>query len=88
METLEWMKQTRQDRLSEVGIEPQCPFCGKPRVGRSDYIRCYPCGVNWLDEDLEIPNYLNRDPRVARASMATGTQNTAMPSQAAANSNA
>ncbi len=30
-----------------------CPFCGKPRSLRSDYIRCQPCGTNWtLGTDL------------------------------------
>jgi hypothetical protein len=24
-----------------------CPFCGRPRSQRSDYVRCQPCGVNW-----------------------------------------
>ena len=38
-----------------------CPFCGLPRSQRSDYIRCQPCGVNWLPgEDL------SRDPRLTR----------------------
>lgn len=43
----------RQERLNEKGTEPDCPFCGRARVRRSDYTRCNPCGVNWLEgEDL------------------------------------
>ena len=70
------------ERLSEVGTEPPCPFCRRPRVSRSDYIRCNPCGVNWLDEEMGLPNYLDRDPRVARREAAlteTGTKPTAEP---------
>ena len=38
-----------------------CPMCGRPRSRRSDYTRCTPCGVNWLDgEDLSA------NPKVAR----------------------
>ena len=73
----------RQVRLNEVGTEPPCPFCKRPRVSRSTYIRCNPCGVNWLDEEMHLPDYLNLDPRVARARSAhtgTGTRPTAEPS--------
>jgi len=56
----------RMDRMNEMGTEPMCPFCGALRVGRNDYIRCNPCGVNWLNEEMHLPNYLERDPRVAR----------------------
>lgn len=42
-------EQARQDRLNEPGIEPPCPFCLKPRVTRSDYIRCMRCGLNWSE---------------------------------------
>jgi hypothetical protein len=69
----------RLDRLSEVGMEPACPFCGMARVGRSDYIRCNQCGVNWLNEEMGLPGYLGKDPRVARreaARMARGTKPT------------
>ena len=24
-----------------------CPYCGRPRFDRSDYIRCGHCGMNW-----------------------------------------
>jgi ribosomal protein L37AE/L43A len=46
---------------TEVGTEPPCPFCQKPRVPRSGYIRCNPCGINWFDgEDLA------KDPKLER----------------------
>ena len=54
---LEWRRQL----ATEVGTEPPCPFCGQRRVRRSDYIRCRPCSVNWIDgEDID------RDPRIER----------------------
>ena len=60
MMTYEEQEQARQERLSEVGTEPDCPFCGKPRVARSSYIRCNQCGVNWgAGEDIM------RDPRLS-----------------------
>lgn len=38
-----------------------CPFCKKPRSQRSTYIRCQPCGINWLaGEDPAT------DPRIDR----------------------
>lgn len=71
---------TNQDRRNEVGTEPPCPFCKRPRVSRSNYIRCNPCGTNWLDEEMHLPNYLNRNPAAARseaARMARETKPTA-----------
>lgn len=56
----------REMRRNEPGTEPPCPFCQRPRVSRSDYIRCNRCGVNWLDQEMHLPDYLNKDPRVAR----------------------
>ena len=54
---LEW----RELLASEKGTEPPCPFCHRPRVKRSDYVRCNPCATNWLEgEDL------SRDPREGR----------------------
>jgi hypothetical protein len=51
----------RKALLNERGTEPPCPLCQRPRVRRSDYIRCNPCGTNWLDgEDL------SKDPRIER----------------------
>ena len=66
---LEW----REQLAREVGTESPCPFCGEPRVRRSDYIRCNLDGINWLDEERHLPDYLNRNPAAARsaASMAT-----------------
>jgi hypothetical protein len=50
----------RELRRNETGTMPPCPWCGRPRVQRSDYVRCCRCGVNWLDgQDL------NRDPRLS-----------------------
>lgn len=64
-----------------------CPLCGLPRSQRSDYVRCTPCAMNWLDgEDL------TRDPRIDRfnkvrgarpASVSTDTK-TASPASATA----
>lgn len=70
MEMTEWFKMTPQERINESGSEPPCPFCRHNRVMRSDYTRCNHCGINWLHEEMGIPNYLNRDPRVARAEAA------------------
>ena len=74
-----WLSMTHEERMSEVGTEPDCPFCLKPRVSRSDYIRCNGCGVNWLDSEMGLPDYLSLDPRVARRGVAptgSGTQPT------------
>jgi ribosomal protein L37AE/L43A len=68
--TLKEQEEARQERLNEVGSEPPCPFCQRQRVSRSDYIRCNPCGVNWLNEEMHLPNYLSADPRVARRAVA------------------
>lgn len=38
-----------------------CPFCKRPRSQRSTYIRCNPCGTNWLPG--EDPS---KDPRIER----------------------
>lgn len=64
-----------------------CPFCGKPRSQRSDYVRCQSCGVNWLQDEMSLPNYLNRNPSAARSEAArteTGTKPTANTSKAGA----
>ena len=65
--TYEQQEANRKDRLAEVGTMPPCPFCKKPRVERSDYIRCLPCGINWLLEESHLPNYLDRNPASCRA---------------------
>lgn len=53
MEISELLCTTREQRLAEVGTKPPCPFCGRPRVERSTYIRCNPCELNW-GEDQDI----------------------------------
>ena len=58
----------RQQIATERGTQPACPFCQRPRVKRSDYTRCNPCGINWLDAERNLPNYLNRNPAAARSS--------------------
>ncbi len=41
-------KITRENREGGELTDLLCPFCKKPRSLRSDYIRCQPCGLNWL----------------------------------------
>lgn len=61
METVQQQEAARQEYLGEVGTELPCPFCRRPRVRRSDYVRCNPCGTNWLEgEDL------SRNPKAER----------------------
>lgn len=63
VELLELKAKLKQESISggELTSLP-CPFCGKPRSQRSDYIRCTPCGMNWLQgEDLD------RNPKLSRA---------------------
>lgn len=68
MMSYEEQEAARQERLSEVGTEMPCPFCNRPRVKRSDYIRCNPCGTNWLEgEDI------TQDPRKSRRTRATAS---------------
>lgn len=82
MLTYEQQEENRRERLAEVGTEPPCPFCGNPRVGRSDYLRCNPCGVNWLNEEMHLTYkgkpYLEVDPRLARTNAAP-TENETKP---------
>lgn len=66
MLTREEQDAMRQAAMDEPGTEPPCPFCGRQRVNRPSYIRCNPCGVNWLNEEMNLPDYLNLDPRVSR----------------------
>ena len=80
MMTLEQQEEARQERLNEPGTEPPCPMCGRPRVARSDYLRCHRCGMNWLNEEMHLRDYLNRNPSAARseaAHMGRGTRPTA-----------
>ena len=61
MDATTWYGMTHEERINEPGTMPPCPFCQRPRVQRSDYVRCCRCGANWLDgEDL------SKDPRIAR----------------------
>lgn len=59
MESKSWLTMTPEERINELGDEPDCPFCGKPRVTRSTYIRCNPCGLNW-----GVETDIFRDPRM------------------------
>lgn len=61
------LQEARQVAVNELGTMPPCPFCERPRVQRSNYIRCNPCGTNWLQEEMDLPNYLNRNPAAARS---------------------
>ena len=70
MLTYEEQEASNADRRNEVGTLAPCPFCRRPRVERSNYIRCNPCGVNWLQEEMDLPNYLNRNPAAARSEAA------------------
>lgn len=73
MLTYEEQEANRQDRLNEVGTEPPCPFCQRPRVSRpaGQYIRCNPCGTNWLNgEDISV------DPRKERKAAMLAMQGT------------
>lgn len=47
---MDWLTMTPGERLNEAGSELPCPFCQKPRVARSTYIRCNLCGMNWGKE--------------------------------------
>lgn len=49
MTLAELMAQTPEERMAEAGNEPPCPFCERLRVRRSSYIRCNPCGKNWME---------------------------------------
>lgn len=44
-----WLTMTAEERLNEAGTEPPCPYCQRPRVRRSVYTRCNPCGKNWMN---------------------------------------
>lgn len=58
---LEVMHMSREERLAEGGTLAACPMCGVLRVQRSDYIRCNPCGVNWLaGENLDAHPKIER----------------------------
>ncbi len=89
MFTQQDQEKMRQEAIDEPGSEPPCPFCKRPRVSRSSYIRCNACGINWVDEEMGLPDYLDLDPRVSRdrdrrARMGTETRPTAGTSAAVA----
>lgn len=71
------LKAWRDLLANEEGTEPPCPWCKKPRVRRTDYIRCNRCATNWLDRERDLPEYLKKDPRVARSEAAQLTLVTA-----------
>jgi ribosomal protein L37AE/L43A len=53
--TAEEQELLRAARMGEKCEELPCPFCRRPRVKRSAYIRCNRCGLNWLDgQDLML----------------------------------
>jgi len=56
----------REAREGGELVDLPCPFCKRPRSQRSTCIRCTLCATNWLQEEMGLPNYLERDPRVAR----------------------
>jgi len=47
-----------------------CPMCGLPRSRRSDYIRCTPCGTNWLNGEN-----LSANPKIERYQRSTAEAN-------------
>lgn len=76
MLTYEQQEANRLERMNEVGTEPPCPFCQRLRADRPNggYIRCNPCSVNWLNEEMHLTykgkSYLEVDPRLARSEAA------------------
>jgi ribosomal protein L37AE/L43A len=71
MLTVEEQESMRQAAMNEVGTEPPCPFCGRPRVSRTSYIRCNPCGVNWSPAEGED---ITKDPRLSRTKTTAHTR--------------
>ena len=75
--TDEQLEEARQARLNEVGTMPDCPFCQRPRVQRSDYVRCNKCGINWLNgEDMSKNPLLSREPYLTWSTTRTSTGKT------------
>ena len=54
MLTYEEQESMRKDAMDEVGTEPPCPFCGRPRVSRSSYIRCNPIQLVYDNVQLVV----------------------------------
>ena len=80
-EMLELMEKLKREIVEGGELkELPCPFCQKPRSQRSDYIRCSPCGVNWLQSEIHLPNYLNRNPSACRSEAARMTAGGTKPS--------
>ena len=71
MLTYEEQEAMRKAARDEVGTEPPCPFCGKPRVSRTSYIRCNLCGVNWSPAEGED---ITKDPRLSRTKITAHTR--------------
>ena len=76
---LKWASLTSEERRNEVGTEGPCPFCQRPRLRRSDYVRCTPCATNWLDDERHLTwedekgkewGYMEVDPSLPRAAEA------------------
>lgn len=60
------------ERLAEVGSERASPLCGVPRVKRSSYIRCNPCGQNWSEgQDIFKHPHMRATPPTAPATADT-----------------
>jgi hypothetical protein len=69
MLTYEEQEAARLERLNEVGTELPCPLCKRPRVTRTDYIRCNPCGLNWSEGQA-----LDRHPLATQPTASIGTE--------------
>ena len=71
-----WGDDVRSILLEEIkrgGDQSPCPFCGIPRVQRTDYIRCCGCGINWSPGEN-----LAKNPKVERyAAMVESQRNKA-----------
>lgn len=68
-EMMELMEKLRKE-IREGGElkDLPCPMCQKPRSQRSDYLRCSPCGVNWLQgEDITRHPLVSREPYLSSA---------------------
>lgn len=68
-----WANKPDPERIAEImtgGDLAPCPFCGVPRVRRTDYVRCCRCGINWLDQEMRLTfkgkPYLDVEPSCAR----------------------
>ena len=70
-------KDILREEIATGGSETSCPFCGIPRVRRSNYIRCCRCGINWLPGER-----LEKDPTIERLNlMVANTAKTATSSK-------